>query len=118
MVIPSLAALVAFLCLPSLPAPAQEPLTVSGEVLDLSCYLSKGSKGARHRTCAKLCAEKGLPIGVLTEAGEVYLLIEDHDNPEPYEALKKLAGGNAEISGKKFERSGMQSILVQESKGL
>jgi hypothetical protein len=100
------------------PAAAQEAVTVSGEILDLSCYLSKGSKGARHKTCAKMCAEKGLPIGVLTEAGDVYLLLEDHDNPDPYEALKKLAGGNAQVAGKKFTRSGMQSILVQESKGL
>jgi hypothetical protein len=99
-------------------AAAQEAITVSGEILDLSCYLSKGSKGPRHKTCAKMCAEKGLPIGVLTESGEVYLLLEDHDNPDPYEALKKLAGGNAEVGGKKYTRSGMQSILVQASKGL
>lgn len=97
---------------------AQEPISVSGEILDLSCYLSKGSKGPRHKTCAKMCAEKGLPIGILTESGEVYLLLEDHDNPDPYDDLKKLAGGNAEVAGKKFTRSGMQSILVQESKGL
>jgi hypothetical protein len=108
-----------FLAPPSLPpAAAQEAVAVSGEVVDLSCYLSKGSKGPRHKTCAKMCAEKGLPIGVLTESGDLYLLLEDHDNPDPYEALKKLAGSNAEVGGKKFTRSGMQSILVQESKGL
>jgi hypothetical protein len=114
----SIVALAAVLHLSNQPAGAQEAITVSGEILDLSCYLSKGSKGARHKTCAKMCAEKGLPIGVLTESGEVYLLLEDHDNPDPYDALKKLAGSDAEVGGKKFVRSGMQSIVVQEAKGL
>jgi hypothetical protein len=113
----SLIALSAFSSLSCRPAAAQEEIKVSGEILDMSCYLSKGSRGARHKTCAKMCAEKGLPIGVITESGDVYLLLEDHDNPDPYDALKKLAGGNAEVGGKKFTRSGMQSILVQEAKG-
>ena len=36
---------------------AQEQVTVQGEILDLTCYLSKGSKGERHKTCAKTCAK-------------------------------------------------------------
>jgi hypothetical protein len=99
-------------------AAAQEPITVRGEILDLTCYLSKGSKGARHKTCAKMCAEKGLPMGILTESGDVFLLIEDHDDPDPYDALKKLAGRDAEVSGKRYEKDGLRSILVQGSKGL
>ncbi len=81
-------------------AAAQDQVTVSGEVVDLACYLSKGSKGKRHKACAEMCAKKGLPIGVLTEAGDVYLLIEDHDNPGPYDTAKGLAGEQAEVSGK------------------
>lgn len=98
-------------------APAQEPVTVKGEIVDLACYLSKGSKGKRHKTCAELCAKKGLPLGVLTDAGDVYLLIEDHDDPGPYDAVKGLAGDQAEVSGKKFTKGGVQSILVSAAKG-
>jgi hypothetical protein len=98
-------------------ASAQEEIKVSGEVVDLACYLSKGSKGKRHKACAELCAKKGLPLGVLTESGDVYLLIEDHDNPGPYDAAKGLAGENAEVTGKKFTKGGVQSILVSGAKG-
>jgi hypothetical protein len=98
-------------------ARAQEAVTVTGEVVDLACYLSKGSKGKRHKTCAQLCAKKGLPIGVLNDAGDVYLLIEDHDDPAPYEAAKGLAGEQAEVTGKKFTKGGVQSILVSGVKG-
>lgn len=98
-------------------AAAQDAITVSGEIVDLACYLSKGSKGKRHKACAELCAKKGMPLGVLTESGDVYLLIEDHDNPDPYDTVKGLAGDQAEVSGKKFIKGGVQSILVSAAKG-
>jgi hypothetical protein len=98
-------------------ASGQEPVTVKGEIVDLACYLSKGSKGKRHKTCAELCAKKGLPIGVLSDSGDVYLLIEDHDDPAPYESAKGLAGEQAEVTGKKFTKGGIQSILVSGAKG-
>lgn len=98
-------------------AAAQEEITVKGEIVDLACYLSKGSKGKRHKTCAELCAKKGLPIGVLNDAGDVYLLIENHDDPGPYDAAKGFAGEQAEITGKKFTKGGVQSILVSGTKG-
>ncbi len=97
-------------------AAAQESVTVKGEVVDLACYLSKGLKGTRHKACAQLCAKKGMPLGVLTETGDVYLLIEDHDDPGPYDAAKGLAGEQAEVTGKKFVKGGVQSILVSAAK--
>lgn len=97
---------------------AQEAVTIQGEIVDLACYMSKGSKGAQHRSCAQMCAKKGVPIGMLNEAGEVFLLVDDHDDPEPYEAAKKLAGERAEVSGKKFAKGGMTTIVVGAAKGL
>jgi hypothetical protein len=100
------------------PSRAQDQVPVQGEILDLTCYLSKGSKGERHKTCAKLCAKKGLPLGVLTDDGKVFLLIEDHDDSDPYNSVKDLAGGRAEITGKHYSKDGMESILVSGAKGL
>jgi len=95
----------------------QDAITVTGEILDLSCYLSHDLKGRSHRSCAQQCAKRGLPIGVLAEGGEVYLLLEDHNNAEPYEKAKGLAGDKAEVKGKKFVKGGVNSILVSEIKG-
>jgi hypothetical protein len=96
----------------------ENEVTMSGEVLDLTCYLAEGRKGSGHKACAKMCAKKGLPMGLLTEAGEVYLLIENHDDPDPYDNLKKLAGTQVEVKGVKYSRDGMSSLMVLESKGL
>jgi len=83
----------------------------------MACYLSKGSRGASHKACAQLCAKRGVPIGVLTDGGELYLLLDDHNNPDPYDDAKKLAGERAEISGKRFNKQGVASIVVGAVKG-
>jgi hypothetical protein len=99
-------------------ARAQEEVTVQGEIVDLACYMAKGSKGPSHKACAQMCAKKGVPIGVLTDGGEVLLLLDDHNNPDPYEATKKLAGERVEVSGKKYGKQGVTSIVVGAVKGL
>lgn len=95
---------------------AQEDVTVQGEIVDLSCYMAKGSRGASHKSCAQMCAKKGVPIGVLTDAGDVFLLIDDHNNSDPYDAARKLAGERAEVTGKKFTKPGIASIVVEGAK--
>ena len=97
---------------------AQEDITVQGEILDMACYMAKGSVGPSHKACAVLCAKKGVPIGVLTDTGEVYLLLDDHNNPDPYDDAKKLAGEHAKINGKKYNKQGVASIVVSEAKRL
>ncbi len=101
-----------------LAATAQEEATVQGEVVDLECYIAKGSHGAEHKMCAQMCAKNGAPIGVLTDSGSLFLLLGDHNNSDPYETAKKLAGARAEVSGKKFTNQGIPSIVVGSVKGL
>jgi hypothetical protein len=97
---------------------AQEDVTVQGEIVDLACYLSKGSRGPAHKSCAQMCAKRGAPLGVLTDTGDLYLLVDDHNAPEPYETAKKLAGDRAEIKGSKFAKQGLAGIVVEAAKGL
>src|SRR5262249_61546062 len=57
--------------------------TFSGEVVDLSCYLHHPdtSHGASHKKCAETCAKKGLPMRLLTDDKQVYVVREGHQNP-------------------------------------
>ena len=88
--------------------------TVTGEIVDLACYVPRGDKGhgSAHQECAEMCAKGGQPLGVLSADGGLILLVEDHAKPAPYAAVKKLAGQTAQISGKKFERSGLAVLVV------
>ena len=52
------------------------PMTMTGELVDMSCYKSKGvaaGTGAAHADCAKMCLlEKGTQMGILTDGDGVF----------------------------------------------
>jgi hypothetical protein len=53
-----------------------------------------------------------MPMGVLTKDGTLLLLTPNHSDEAPYEALKDLAGENAEVSGTLSEKDGIKMIVV------
>lgn len=91
-----------------------EPVKLTGEIVDLACYLPRGDKGRgpAHQECAEMCAKGGAPLGILAADGSVLLLVEDHAKPAPYEQVKKLAGKQAEVEGKRFTRGGVAAVVV------
>ena len=88
----------------------------TGEVIDLACYVANGAKGADHSGCAKTCVKNGQPMGLLTDDGTLVLLAAHHEDGDPYEALKDLAGENAEVMGTMAERDGLKVVTVESSK--
>lgn len=56
-------------------------VTVVGEVIDYSCYLQLGKHGEKHRDCGQKCLQAGMPMGILTKDGTLYLLMEEEHNP-------------------------------------
>jgi hypothetical protein len=51
-----------------------------------------------------------MPMGVLTSNGTLYLVTLDHDNADPYNRLKDMAGKDVSITGELLTRSGMKAI--------
>ncbi|HEY6975672.1 MAG TPA: hypothetical protein VH396_05260 [Chitinophagaceae bacterium] len=92
-------------------------MSVSGEVVDMACYMSKGAHGDNHKDCAAMCVKGGSPMGLLTSDGKVYLLIENHDKADAYADTKKHAGEQVTVTGSSYERGGMQGLVVNEVKG-
>jgi hypothetical protein len=94
--------------------PARATDSVTGEVVDLACYLHDPNEhGAAHRKCAEVCVKKGMPMGLLTGDKQVYLLLEDHDNQKPYAALKDKAAETVTVEGEKVSQGGLQGIVVE-----
>jgi hypothetical protein len=98
--------------------PARAAETVTGEVVDLACYMPhpQTSQGAAHRKCAETCVKKGLPMGLLTDSKQVYLLLEDHENPKPYAQLKDKAAEKVTVEGEKVTQGGVQGLVVESLK--
>jgi len=84
--------------------------TVTGEVVDMGCWLGHAARGKDHISCATKCLNQGMPVGLLTGNGTLYLVTLDHDNADPYNSLKDMAGKNVSITGELLSRSGVKAI--------
>ena len=96
---------------------AQHPQTwfrklLSPKVVDLGCYLGHAAVGEKHASCATKCIAGGMPMGLLTADGKLYLLTMNHDNADPYQQLKSLAAKKVTVTGMLMERSGMKGLDV------
>ena len=101
-------ALGAFISTPFLSGSAEaESKTLTGEVVDLMCYVPNGAKGDGHKGCAEKCIKSGGPVGLLVD-DQIYLVVGDH---EPANALlASKAAQKITVTGKVSERSGIKMI--------
>lgn len=89
-------------------AATSKQITVTGEVVDLVCYIDHGATGAGHADCAQKCIKMGLPVGIKTDKGETYMLVGEH---KPINAkLAPLAAKTITVKGKAVERDGLRMI--------
>ena len=90
--------------------------TITGEIVDTGCYLGSGERGTKHQQCAQLCIRKGMPMGLLTSAGDLYLVVPPHSKTEAYKKVQGWAGLDVEVTGTVMERNGMKSIEVASAR--
>ncbi len=81
--------------------------TLTGEVVDLMCYLAHGAKGEKHKGCAERCIKNGGPVGLLS-GDQVYLVIGEHQPIN--DQLASKAAQTVTLTGKVVERNGMKMI--------
>jgi hypothetical protein len=93
--------------------------TVVGEILDFSCYLEIGKHGDKHRDCAQKCFRNGQPIGLLTENGTLYMLMEEEHDPRRdglgifRQAAVDHAAHVMEVTGTVFSHNGYNAMYVR-----
>jgi len=98
---------------------AGKPLTVVGEILDLSCYLQLGKHGEAHRACGQKCVRNGQPIGLLAKDGTVYLLMPEEHHPrrdggvDATISAAEHMGHIVEVNGTESVVNGAHAIYVQ-----
>lgn len=97
------------------PAKAKQA-TLVGEIVDTGCYLGHAERGPKHKQCAQLCIQKGMPMGLLTASGELYLVVPPHSKTDAYKKLQDWAAETVEVTGTVMERNGMKSIEVASAR--
>jgi hypothetical protein len=90
---------------------ADEPVTLTGEVVDLHCYTSRGAHGEDHAGCANACLSRDVPAGLLTADGTLYLLLSEKSVSVKDKVAGK-AGKKVTAKGVVVERSGLKAIKV------
>ena len=96
-----------------------KPISLVGEVVDLSCYLQVGKHGDKHRGCGQKCVANGQPVGLLEADGSVYMLIDEEHNARRdgltdfrKQAIEHMAH-IVTVNGTLSEVQGMKAVYVQ-----
>ncbi len=87
--------------------------TLTGEVLDMSCYLTAGAHGRGHAACAAMCLKAGEPAGLLV-GDKAYLLVGSHEHPQAYEQVRGMAADKVTVTGKLVDRGGVPGFVVEK----
>ena len=94
-------------------APAGQEATISGTVIDVSCKFRHGLTGADHRMCAQVCADRGVPLAILTSDGMLYVPVsEGMPGGNESQRLKEFAEQQVTVTGMVFEAGGAKAIQI------
>ena len=96
-----------------------EVRTVTGEVVDVSCFLQLGKRGEAHVSCGQKCVRNGQPVGILTDEGRLYLVIPEEHHPRRdgqvsiKERFADLMAKRVQVSGMATEYKDYRAIFVR-----
>jgi hypothetical protein len=94
-----------------------QEILVTGEVLDMTCYIANNLSGPDHAECAKVCIRSGEPAGIKARDGKVYLLTGEPGHSVNAE-LAEYAAQVVTIKGKQTFRDGFAQLQVEEIRKL
>jgi len=83
-------------------------VTLTGEVVDVSCYTQMGKRGEAHKACGAKCVLAGAPVGLLSADGTLYILMPEPHHPRR-DGQVSLAKTYAEKMAQTVTVSGMLS---------
>jgi hypothetical protein len=84
---------------------------LTGEIVDITCYVDHQSKGEKHAACAQKCISAGNPVGIVAD-GRLYVVIQDnHESPNA--RLAPFAGQLVTITGPQLTKDGMRIVDME-----
>jgi hypothetical protein len=89
-------------------ADAAAEKTVTGEVVDMMCYVDHNAMGDGHGSaCGAKCIKNGGPVGIV-EDGKAYLVVGEHKPMN--DELAESCGKTITLKGKFVERGGIAML--------
>lgn len=93
--------------------------TVTGEVVDVSCYMQLGKRGEAHIACGTKCIANGQPIGIVDAEDNLYIVMAEEHHPrrdgqvELKSVLGPLLAKKVTLTGMMTEMKGWRALFVQ-----
>src|SRR5712664_1618466 len=88
-------------------------VTVTGRVVDNTCFLGMGLKGEGHRECAIGCEKAGARSSLLDEKANVlYTLMADKPFVDPNTLIREHLERVVTVKGDLYEAPGGQKVLA------
>lgn len=88
--------------------------TVEGEIVDITCYLRHQARGEEHIQCAVMCANMGMPLGVLEDETEQIYLIVPSGHSDPKEGVLEHIGKHVKVKGTMLALGGLTTLEIEE----
>jgi hypothetical protein len=85
--------------------------TVTGEIVDMMCFVDHNAAGDKHAACAAKCIKGGGPVGISSE-GKTYLVVGEHKPMN--DELAEYAGKTITLKGKVSQREGVLMLANAE----
>jgi hypothetical protein len=86
--------------------------TVTGEIVDMMCYVDHAAMGDSHgSSCGAKCIKNGGPVGIV-ENGKAYLVVGEHKPMN--DELADSCGKTITLKGKFVERGGIALLENSE----
>lgn len=92
---------------------AGNDMTITGQVVDLNCYTTNGASGAGHKACAEACAKSGVPLGILSSDGTIYLPVSSKPGDPQNEKLSAFTEGKVKVTGTHRMSHGLHTIEIK-----
>ncbi len=112
----SAAALLALAFASAAQAAGPTRVAVTGEVIDSWCYITEimYAEGTAHHQCALWCAAGGIPVGILGDDAQVYIVLKMDDDATSVAnpSIMRIQSNRVSVEGDLFERDGMKYLLV------
>jgi hypothetical protein len=80
---------------------------VTGEVVDMMCYVDHNAMGEKHGSCGSTCIKSGGPVGIVSD-GKAYLVVGEHKPMN--DQLAQYCGKTITLRAKVAERGGVAML--------
>jgi hypothetical protein len=80
---------------------------ITGEIVDMMCYVDHNAMGDKHSGCAGKCIKGGGPVGIVSD-GKAYLIVGEHKPIN--DQMAEYAGKTITVKGKMAERGGVAML--------